>query len=468
MREWFTHHNLSQILFLNDLLLAPIAMLLVYNLSKKYVQSKSNPIYKKYFVKAIMFRLVSAIAMACVYQYYYHGGDTFTYFAFTEKMREILFNNPQDFIAVAIHTKNNIYLAEQYLGDYGFFINPSSKVVIWISFFSSFLFFNTYILISFVFTLFCFYGCWKIFRLFSQFYPHLEREFALSCLFLPSVCFWGTGILKDPLCLGALGALTYHIYKLFFERTKIFKRLVFISICLWLLIKLKIYIVLSFMPAYTFWILFKYKDTITSRYLKKAMSPIIFVVSIFVGIFVFIKLATFTERYALDSLIRTAKDTQNWLYYSSQLQGGSGYSLGNIDYSTAGIIKVFPKAVNVALFRPYLWEAKKPILIPAALEGLFSLFLTIRLLYQCGFMRFGKLILSNPEVQFCMVFSVIFAFSVGFTSFNFGSLVRYKIPLMPFYFMALFILADKEKKAEVNQKKPPIKPKTIAKKLVPA
>lgn len=143
--------------------------------------------------------------------------------------------------------------------------------------------------------------------------------------------------------------------------------------------------------------------------------------------------------------MRTAKDTQNWLYLSSQLQGGSGYSLGNIDYTPIGLLKIFPKAVNVSLFRPYIWEAKKPILIPAAIEGLVSLFFTIRLIYKAGFIRFFKLILTNPEVQFCMVFSLIFAFAVGFTSYNFGALVRYKIPLMPFYYIALFILQTKKK-----------------------
>jgi hypothetical protein len=315
--------------------------------------------------------------------------------------------------------------------------------------------------------MFCFYGCWKIFTLFCELYPHLEKEFALACLFLPSVCFWGTGILKDPLCLGALGTLTYHIYKLFFERTKIFKRLIIIIICFWLLKEIKVYIILSFMPAYSFWIIFRYKETIKSNFIKTAMSPFIFIISIGLGAFVLIKLAVYSERYAFDSLVRTAKDTQNWLYYSSQTQGGSGYSLGNIDYTPIGLIKIFPKAVNVSLFRPYLWEARKPILIPAALEGLFSLFLTIRLLYRAGFVRFTKLILSNPEVQFCLVFSIIFAFSVGFTSYNFGSLVRYKIPFMPFYFIALFILADKEKTL-VKKAITPIKPTPIPKKLIPA
>jgi hypothetical protein len=72
-------------------------------------------------------------------------------------------------------------------------------------------------------------------------------------------------------------------------------------------------------------------------------------------------------------------------------------------------------------------------------------------LFKAGFIRFLKLIAENPEVQFCLVFSVIFAFAVGFTSFNFGALARYKIPFMPFYYIALFILADAQKQVKPSR-----------------
>ena len=146
--------------------------------------------------------------------------------------------------------------------------------------------------------------------------------------------------------------------------------------------------------------------------------------------------------------MRTAKDTQNWLVYSSKEQNGSFYTLGDIEYSTMGMLKVFPKAINVSLFRPYIWEIRKPILLAASLEGIVTLYLTITLLFKTGFVRFLKLIASNPEVQFCLVFSIIFGFAVGFTSFNFGALARYKIPFMPFYYIALFILSDAQNKTQ--------------------
>lgn len=447
MDKWFSHEDPTQFLFLNDLLLAPLFILLTFSFANWYIRRKQNPLYKKYFIKALAVKMASAVIMALVYQYYYNGGgDTHTYFTYVERLRSVYHESKIDFLKLLLLSPDDTFLVTKYFeSGSDFFINESSNIIIRIASILSYPLANTYILISFVFTLFCFYGCWKIFTLFHQLYPHLEKEFALACLFLPSVCFWGTGILKDPICLGALGTLTYHIYKLFFEKTKVIKRVIVIVICFWLLKVIKVYIILSFMPAYSFWIMFRYKETIKSQFLKSTMSPLLFIISILLGGFVLIKIAAYSERYAFDSIIRTAKDTQNWLYLSSQKQGGSGYSLGNIDYTPLGMIKIFPKAVNVSLFRPYIWEARKPILIPAAIEGLISLFFTIRLIYKAGFIRFFKLILTNPEVQFCLVFSMIFAFSVGFTSYNFGSLVRYKIPLMPFYYLALFILADKEK-----------------------
>lgn len=462
MDELFTHEHPTQFLFLNDLLLGPIFIFIVFIFAKGYIKNKKNPVYQKYFLYALAIRFISAIAMALIYQYYYKGGDTLTFFTYVQRIRSVFFESKSAFATFAFSTPDNFYLIDEFFGSgSSFFANESSNIIIRIALFLSYPLCNSYILISFVFTLFCFYGCWKIFILFQEMYPHLEKEFALACLFLPSVCFWGTGILKDPICLGALGALTYHVYKLFFERTKILKRIILIILCLWIIKIVKVYIILSFMPAYTFWLIFRYKETIKSNFIRTAMTPILFGVSIIVGSLVLIKIAEFSERYAFESIVRTAKDTQNWIYLSSQ-NGGSGYSFGNIDYTPIGLLKVFPKAVNVTLFRPYLWEAKKPILVPAALEGLVSLYFTISLLYKAGFIRFFKLIVTNPEVQFCLVFSIIFAFSVGFTSYNFGSLVRYKIPAMPFYYIALFILADKEKVPEIIKSKTSKQPKVIA------
>ena len=204
------------------------------------------------------------------------------------------------------------------------------------------------------------------------------------------------------------------------------------------------------MPALAVWVFARYRYTIKSPFLKTLSTPLFVVLGAGAGVVILRSMASYAERYAFEELMRTAKDTQNWLVVASNASNGSFYTLGDIDYTPMGLLKVAPKAINVALFRPYIWEIRKPILLAASLEGIATFYLTVVLLFRAGFVNFIKLIAGNPEVQFCIVFSIIFAFAVGFTSYNFGALARYKIPFMPFYYIALFILADAQKKDKVE------------------
>jgi hypothetical protein len=47
---------------------------------------------------------------------------------------------------------------------------------------------------------------------------------------------------------------------------------------------------------------------------------------------------------------------------------------------------------------------------------------------------------KDPNIQFCLIFTVIFAFAVGISSANFGTLSRYRIPCLPLYGLALVLI----------------------------
>jgi hypothetical protein len=160
-------------------------------------------------------------------------------------------------------------------------------------------------------------------------------------------------------------------------------------------------------------------------------------------------LGKYFQKYAsLDKILHEAHKTQWWLEVSTERDGGTGYTLGQIDPSPTGLLKTFPLAVNVTLFRPYPWEARKPIVIPSAIEALFSFLFTLYVFFQTGLRHILPAIFKDPVVLFCLIFSLIFAFAVGFTSFNFGALARYRIPCLPFYFTMLVILLDKARQAK--------------------
>ena len=63
-----------------------------------------------------------------------------------------------------------------------------------------------------------FTGVWHLFRFFYEQYPHLHKQIAMAVLILPNFVFWSAGVLKDPICTGALGWMTYALYELLIKK----------------------------------------------------------------------------------------------------------------------------------------------------------------------------------------------------------------------------------------------------------
>jgi hypothetical protein len=133
-------------------------------------------------------------------------------------------------------------------------------------------------------------------------------------------------------------------------------------------------------------------------------------------------------------------------------EGGSVYDLGTFEPSALGALKMFVPAVNVTLFRPYPWEIKNVFMLLSSLESFSFLVITFLFIYRVGLKRIVMIVNENPFLLFCLIFSLVFAFSVGVSTYNFGSLVRYKIPLLPFYTFLLFAIYHNGYKKIVEEK----------------
>jgi len=129
---------------------------------------------------------------------------------------------------------------------------------------------------------------------------------------------------------------------------------------------------------------------------------------------------------------------------------GSGYDLGAFDPSLVGMLKKFPLAVNVTLFRPYIWETRKVLQLINAFEALLFLWVTLKILFTVGLKKTWRTIKDDPTIQFCLIFTIVFAFAVGISSYNFGALSRYRIPCLPFYAIALVLIYYKNNPIEKN------------------
>ena len=76
----------------------------------------------------------------------------------------------------------------------------------------------------------------------------------------------------------------------------------------------------------------------------------------------------------------------------------------------------------------------------SALENLLILFFTIRVLIRIRVIGLFRYFTKHHLLTFSLIFSLFLAFAIGISTSNFGSLVRYKIPVMPFYIASLYII----------------------------
>lgn len=424
-----------------DFFVTPIYLLILFLVAYLLRGSVTDKNTKKYFIPALVLKVIGAIGVGMIYQFYYNGGDTFNYFHHGSKhIWEAFLDSPVK--AFQLILANGTYEAGtyKYASKIWFYRDlPSYFVVRVVGFFDLFTL-HTYSASALFFAAFSFSGLWAMYQSFYKFYQKLHLEFAIAIFFIPSVFFWGSGILKDTLTLGALAWTFYAIVQIFFIKKRIVLSVFILLFSCWIIYSIKIYILLCFLPAVTLWVFLAQLPKIRSTAVKVIILPFVLVLAVGLSYWMIIEVGEDNQRYNIDKLAYTAESTARWLSYVSETEGGSGYSLGDYDYSPLGIIKKVPVAINVTLFRPYLTEVSNPVMLMAALESLGMLFLTLYVLYKSG--RNGKLstIWKKPEIIFCLFFSITFAFAIGFSTYNFGSLVRYKIPLIPFYLIGLFIL----------------------------
>ncbi len=447
------------ILNILDFVLLPfltIGIIAIFNNIKK--KRYKDSIVAQYFIPALVFRLIGTFLTACLYQYYYGYGDTTWYYIGVSDIAKAFFTKGFSVGVEMLLYPYDLYsdAAKESITYVFFFRNDSMLTVIKSGALFSMLTFGSFIGASYGLTLISFIGMWMFYRVMLDLYPHLHRPLAFAILFVPSVCFWGTGLMKDPLSIGGVGMFVYGIYFLFYKSGQrgLLLPLLALIIGLYYSIVVKAYVAVAVVPAAVVWLSLMFKNKIKNKTLRALSVPLLLAIGIGFGA---IALQQVSKSFKLEDIALEAAKTQWWIALNTEQFGGTGYSLGIFEPTPAGMLKKAPEAINVALFRPYIWEAKKIIVIPSALEAVFTLLFTIYVFFTVGLFRTLRELFSDPTVLFCLIFAIIFAFAVGFTSMNFGALARYKIPALPFYFSALVILLDSRNRkaaiANFNQAK---------------
>lgn len=78
------------IIFVTDFLLVPLYIYAIHRYLTNYIKNKPAH-YHEYFMKAWYLRLTGCILTAMMYDYYYNGGDTITYFHYSLGVNKLFF-----------------------------------------------------------------------------------------------------------------------------------------------------------------------------------------------------------------------------------------------------------------------------------------------------------------------------------------------------------------------------------------
>jgi len=423
-----------------DFLIAPTVFFVLMFLAYGIREVSADKETKKYFFPALLLKMIGAIGVGLIYQFYYGGGDTFSYY--THGAAHIVDAFYDNFSAgLKLLTANGEFDAEtyKYSSKIWMYRDTTSYFIVRIASVFGVLTYNSYAGVALFFAFFSFWGLWMMYQSFCNIYPELKLQFAIAIFFIPTVFFWGSGILKDTVTLGATGFLVYSFIQIFFERRKLLWNILLFLLSIYIITSVKLYIFLCLMPALILWYFFYRIGNISSLVARIMVAPFLLIIGGGTAYFVALKAGEDNKRYALDQIAETAQVTAYDIRYWTGKDAGSGYSLGKLDGTFGSMVRLAPQAINVSLFRPYLWEVNNPLMLLSALEALFLLGLTIRLFYRNKFIHITQSIRS-PIILFCLIFAIIFAFGVGISTYNFGTLSRYRIVMVPFYVMAIFIL----------------------------
>jgi hypothetical protein len=432
-----------------DLLVFPLCFLVLLFILRGQANSYKDLRMRMLYYRAFYFKLLCVFVFTLLTEFYFKGGDTALFFQATKDLRAAIADKPENFWLI-MRTQQLTFKSP--LFDY-FYYDGYTNDLTWnymvaaanffppkLALIPSYLFGNSYLCINMVFGFFALGGAIRLFKTFLHFYPLYYRELALACLFLPGVCYWSAGLLKDAICFGCVGYISYAFLNVFVKKQKILISIMWIIAGGLLLFFIKVYILLVLILSLLIWQFAEFNKLIKNKTLRSVFAVMTFVFSLGIGYLLLNYFTSFeaAQQYQLDKIAGNAENERRMYSVIAQTTSDSHFET-NITNPFLIVIG----GISATFYRPFLWEINSPIALLSAMESLAFLLLTMNFMIKRGIKQFFSVPFSDPRILMCFMFAFIFAIAVGTASANFGALSRYKIPCMPFYLIMILLMYQK-------------------------
>ncbi len=255
----------------------------------------------------------------------------------------------------------------------------------------------------------------------------LQSLLIVIAVFLtPSMLFWNSGVLKEPLLLISLGVMLYNFYSALctpFTQAHVIK-IGIVILCAYALLHLKVYLLPCVLVLMVLMSIEKY----IGKYSLKLIFPacIVIVLVIIVGIQLLL------PHYNLLEILRQKQFDFNNMALT--YKAGSYIALPTYNGNALSLLTLAPKAIYTTLFMPTFSYCTSAMMGINLAENWVMIVLFIYLLFYFD---------RPSQIQRYRLFSAVLfvgclATIIGISTPVIGAIVRYKIPLLPFVFIILF------------------------------
>jgi len=387
-----------------------------------------------------LLKFASGLSLTWIYTNYYTDrstADLFKLFDDSKFMYEAIFDKPKDYFKMLLGLDNNAPYFDHYYFKMNNWYRPydvdydvyyDTRTLIRLNAFVRLFSLGVFAVHTLVW---CFLSLFGMCLLYKACYRYFyENQYWLgACIFLmPSVLCWGSGVLKEGIVFFWMGILIYSIFQWINVGFKISYLLAIILSVIGFSL-LKVHILFAFIPSLLAFIVCRIRAYKNVRFTYLLLLTLIVIIGfniqyIFPSIN-FIKVIAFKQQ----ALLRLA-------YYTDS---GSLTEMNPLDPSFFGFLRNLPQALINATLRPSVFDAQNAMQWFAAFE---NLMISAFIIFCIGLYRPILDPKKRAFVWFCLTFTVVLYSIMGLTTPILGTLVRYRMPALPFLMMAIVLLMD--------------------------
>ncbi len=225
----------------------------------------------------------------------------------------------------------------------------------------------------------------------------------------------------------------FFFYELVIFKKNILTNIVKLAITAYVISLIRGFIIITLAPSLILMAAIYYRNVFRSPMVRFLALPLFLGGGMLASYFFIESIGSSMQSYNLENMQKTAEGFKSWHTYLGETQGGSAYSLGDVNYTPAGIIRKAPIALIITLFGPFVWQIRSPVMLMSGIESLVFLYYFVIVFFNARAYRAVGILFRDHIIMFCIPFIIIIGVAIGLTSFNYGALVRYKIPILPFF-----------------------------------